>query len=115
MQAPPDLPAGLGRAKEDWMFFTSAEVCASCEPEIMRTEAGIAFWAWVANFCDFFLALNSAAPPPPPPPPDRFPSFVGVDDDSFFLGCLPLVVLPLVDLRFGCLLFPSLPCGPLDD
>ena len=44
VKAPPALPAGSGREKEATLE-TSAEVCSSRQPEIMRISAGMAFLA----------------------------------------------------------------------
>jgi len=48
VQAPPALPAADGREKEETLD-TSAEVCLSSQPEIMRTSAGIAASALSLN------------------------------------------------------------------
>mmetsp|Transcript_11116 Transcript_11116/g.24096 ORF Transcript_11116/g.24096 Transcript_11116/m.24096 type:complete len:245 (+) Transcript_11116:237-971(+) len=77
VHAPPLRPALLGSWNWEFILDTSAEVWESWEPEIMRTEAGMACWALLANFsrfleegclvgeervpflCDFDLVLES--------------------------------------------------------
>mmetsp|Transcript_5161 Transcript_5161/g.11182 ORF Transcript_5161/g.11182 Transcript_5161/m.11182 type:complete len:302 (+) Transcript_5161:950-1855(+) len=53
VHAPPLRPAGLGSWNWEFILDTSADVWASCEPEIMRTLAGMALRAFVANFSRF--------------------------------------------------------------
>jgi hypothetical protein len=53
VHAPPDRPAGLGSWNCDVLLETSAEVCESRQPDIMRIEAGIAFFAFWSKLSRF--------------------------------------------------------------
>ena len=86
------------------MFPTSADVCVSCEPEIMRTEAGIALWELSANLLRAFTER----------------CFLGLAAERLVPFCADLELLLFFDDLFGeprlddCLLGLGRPPPPPD-